>query len=194
MHHQDSELERKFMSTDQKMSITSDGTISGYASLFNISDQSGDIVKPGAFETSLKERLSKNVSIKMLWQHDPSKPIGVWHEVFEDEKGLFVSGKLIKELPLGAQVLILLEAGAIDGLSIGFRTSKSSKGASGERFLTQVELWEVSLVTFPMQIDARVKLSESKSNDLELKGLLDQIKDLNQTLKSNNPLQWRRND
>jgi HK97 family phage prohead protease len=92
----------------------------------------------------------------MLWQHDPMQPIGVWDEVREDAKGLWVKGRLLTDVAKGREAASLIAAKAIDGLSIGYRTVKSTKGASGGRLLAELELWEVSLVTFPMLPEARV--------------------------------------
>ena len=86
----------------------------------------------------------------MLWQHDPARPIGVWDEVREDARGLYVKGRLLLEVQAAREAHVLLQAGAIDGLSIGYRTLRAEKAASGQRLLHEIELWEVSLVTFPM--------------------------------------------
>lgn len=133
-----------------------DGTVEGYASLFGKVDQGGDAVMPGAFAKSLDRMKTEGRRVKMLWQHDPSHPIGVWDEVREDRKGLWVKGRILSEVDKGREALALLNAGAIDGLSIGYRTTNASRGAKGERQLNEVEIWEVSLVTFPMLTSARV--------------------------------------
>ena len=92
----------------------------------------------------------------MLWQHDPAQPIGVWDEVREDGKGLYVKGRILTDVEKGREAIALIEAGAIDGLSIGYRTVRAQKDGKGQRLLSELELWEVSLVTFPMLPDARV--------------------------------------
>ena len=105
----------------------------------------------------------------MLWQHDPTEPIGVWDEVREDERGLYVKGRLLDSVARAREAAALLEAGAIDGLSIGYKTVRASKNEQGQRLLSEVELWEVSLVTFPMLPQARVEpgmAQEAKSDDL----------------------------
>ena len=94
--------------------------------------------------------------MKMLWQHDPTQPIGVWDEVREDAKGLWVRGRILPDVDKGREAGALLAAGAIDGLSIGYRTVRAERNAKGQRLLQEVELWEVSLVTFPMLAEARV--------------------------------------
>lgn len=131
-------------------------SVAGYASVFGLRDQGGDIVQKGAFVASLARLAAQGTKVRMLWQHDPSLPIGVWDEVTEDATGLRVSGRLLPEVAKAAEVSALLAAGAIDGLSIGYRTLRSTKSDTGARLLHEVELWEVSLVTFPMLPNARV--------------------------------------
>jgi HK97 family phage prohead protease len=93
----------------------------------------------------------------MLFQHDPAMPIGVWKDIREDSRGLFVRGRLMPEVAKAREVLALMRAGAIDGLSIGFRTVRGRTDAkSGVRRLIEVDLWEISVVTFPMLPAARV--------------------------------------
>ena len=92
----------------------------------------------------------------MLWQHDPAQPIGVWDEVREDARGLYVKGRILTDVEKGREAAALIGAGAIDGLSIGYRTVRAQKDGKGQRLLSELELWEVSLVTFPMLPDARV--------------------------------------
>ncbi|OIQ64520.1 caudovirus prohead protease [mine drainage metagenome] len=92
----------------------------------------------------------------MLWQHDPTQPIGIWDEVREDAVGLYVKGRLLPEVAKGREAVALIGAGAIEGLSIGYRTVAAEKDAKGQRLLSELDLWEVSLVTFPMLPQARV--------------------------------------
>ena len=132
------------------------GSFSGYAAIFGEPDQSGDQIAPGAFLASLARRSSSGPSVKMLWQHDPSTPIGVWDEIREDEKGLWVKGRLLREVAQAREAAALIQAGAIDGLSIGYRTISAERDGKGRRLLSEVELWEVSLVTFPMLAEAKV--------------------------------------
>lgn len=149
-------LERKFIAFDAVDVVEGGTEISGYASLFGAVDQGGDVVEAGAYGASLKAVAAAKRNIKMLWQHDPAQPIGVWDEVFEDGKGLFVKGRILDTVAKGREAIALIEAGAIDGLSIGYRTVKSTKNTKGQRLLSELELWEVSLVTFPMLASARV--------------------------------------
>lgn len=149
-------LEHKFMSSKQALSLSEGHVIEGYASRFDQIDQSGDVVLRGAYAASLAALTARGGKVKMLWQHDPAQPIGVWDLVREDDLGLWVKGRLLVETRRGAEAATLIAAGAIDGLSIGYRTKRASKGDQGERRLCEVELWEVSLVTFPMLPTARV--------------------------------------
>ncbi|TVQ55974.1 MAG: HK97 family phage prohead protease [Rhodobacteraceae bacterium] len=149
-------LETKFVSVDG-LAAAEDGRIEGYASLFDVADQSGDVVAPGAFAASL---LRAGRRVKLLWQHDPAQPIGVWDEIAEDARGLRVKGRLLTEIRAGAEAAALVRAGAIDGLSIGYRTVRAAKAADGGRRLLEVDLWEVSLVTFPMLPEARAAKAE----------------------------------
>ncbi len=137
------------------LSVTDGSVIEGYASLFGACDQGGDVVGHGAYAASLAALAKDGRRVKMLWQHDPARPIGVWDEVREDARGLFVRGRVLTEVATGREAAALLAAGAIDGLSIGYRTVKAAKDGKGRRILSQLELWEVSLVTFPMLPGAR---------------------------------------
>lgn len=152
--------ERKFMALGgdaaSGLSVTEGQLVQGYASLFGKRDQGGDVVQRGAYAASLAALGASGRRVKMLWQHDPSQPIGVWDEVREDATGLWVKGRILTEVARGREAVALLGAGAIDGLSIGYRTLRADRSAKGQRTLTELELWEVSLVTFPMLPDARV--------------------------------------
>ncbi len=133
-----------------------DGVFEGYASLFNREDLGHDVIAPGAFRESLLNRGAAR--IKMLFQHDPAEPIGVWDEIREDARGLYVRGRLMTAVSKAREVLALMRAGALDGLSIGFKTVKARRdAASGVRRLEKVDLWEISVVTFPMLPGARVQ-------------------------------------
>jgi HK97 family phage prohead protease len=147
-------LEAKFTPIDLKV-ITEDGAFEGYASLFNRADMSGDMVLPGAFRESLNRR--GPAGIKLLFQHKPDEPIGVWQHLAEDSRGLYVRGRLMLDIARGREIHALMRAGAVDGLSIGFRTVKARRDRiSGVRRLEKIDLWEISIVTFPMLPEARV--------------------------------------
>lgn len=149
-------LEHKFIALGQSVAVENGVEISGYASLFGKADQGGDVVQTGAYARSLAALSAKGGRVKMLWQHDPAQPIGVWDEVREDGAGLWVKGRILRDVEKGREAAALIEAGAIDGLSIGYRTVRATKNDKGGRLLSELELWEVSLVTFPMLPNARV--------------------------------------
>ena len=157
--------ERNFAPLDFK-SINEDGGFEGYASLFNQKDMGGDIVIKGAFASSLEKRGAGG--IRMLFQHDPCEPIGVWREIKEDARGLFVRGQLLPQVARSREILSLMREGALDGLSIGFRTIRGkSDRKGGVRRLYEVDLWEISIVTFPMLPQARI--SKMKTGGLPTK-------------------------
>lgn len=148
--------ERKFCRLDAGLTLSEGARVEGYASLFGKTDSGGDRVERGAYARSLVALTTAGRRVKMLWQHDPRQPIGVWDEVREDATGLYVKGRLLTDVAQGREAAALLAAGAIDGLSIGYRTVRAAKDDRGVRLLSEVELWEVSLVTFPMLAEARV--------------------------------------
>ncbi|MGE5157725.1 MAG: HK97 family phage prohead protease [Gemmatimonas sp.] len=94
----------------------------------------------------------------MLFQHDPSEPVGIWLELREDHRGLYARGRLIPEVTRGREPISLLRAGAIDSLSIGFRASKARIDPKTRiRRLHAVDLWEISIVTFRLLAGARAR-------------------------------------
>jgi HK97 family phage prohead protease len=142
--------------------IAPDGTVEGYASLFGEIDQARDMVMPGAFDASLRKRGVRRVP--MLFQHDPSEPIGVWLDLHEDMHGLYARGRLIPEVVRARELMALLEAGTSDGLSIGFRTIKGRLDPKTRiRKLFAIDLWEISIVTFPLLPGARLALASKAS-------------------------------
>lgn len=146
------------------MRLRASGAFEGYASLFGVEDQGRDVVMPGAFRASLGRRAA--CDIRMLFQHDPAQPIGVWDDIREDTRGLFVRGRLLEEVARAGELLALMRAGALDGLSIGFRTRRATRDArTGQRRLQEIDLWEISIVTFPMLPGARVSAVKSGEGD-----------------------------
>ncbi|WP_296761844.1 HK97 family phage prohead protease [Sediminimonas sp.] len=164
----DTGLERKFCRFDKDLTVSDTAGIAGYASLFGAPDQGGDVVAPGAYGASLKRLAGDGRRVKMLWQHDPTQPIGIWDEVREDARGLYVRGRILDSVEKGREAAALIAAGAIEGLSIGYRTLRAARGDDGRRLLKELELWEVSLVTFPMLSSARVA---AKGDALAIDGL-----------------------
>lgn len=142
--------------TSHALSVTeADGTFEGYASLFEYTDMASDVIARGAFRASLSERGASG--IRMLFQHDAHQPIGVWTELREDARGLHARGRLALDVEKAREVLALMRSGAIDGLSIGFKALKARRDAkTGIRRIETVDLWEISVVTFPMMPGARV--------------------------------------
>ena len=138
-----------------RTAIDRNGNVEGYASLFGELDQARDMVMPGAFAVSLRTRGVRR--IPMLFQHDPAEPVGVWLELREDHRGLYARGRLIPDVQRGRELLSLVRDGAIDGLSIGFRTVKGRIDPKTRiRKLDIVDLWEISIVTFPLLAGARL--------------------------------------
>lgn len=143
-----------------------DGTIEGYGSVFGVRDDYDDVIAPGAFGASLAEHRTAGTMPAMLWQHDPSEPIGVWTAMVEDAKGLRVTGKLALETVRGKEAHSLLKLGALNGLSIGFMSKQWTYDRETDvRTLTELELWEVSLVTFPANGKARITNVKASPDD-----------------------------
>lgn len=144
--------------------VTSAGEFEGYASIFDRVDLGQDLVRKGAFSRSIKERGAGG--IKLLWQHDPAEPIGVIEEVIEDDTGLYIRGRLLLDVKRAREAHALMQISALDGLSIGYHTILAEYDDSlNVRHLLDVDLWEISLVTFPMQTHARI--SSFKRADIQ---------------------------
>ena len=132
--------------------VSEDGLFSGYGSVFGVIDSYKEVVAPGAFAESLSQRTPA-----LLWQHRSGEPIGVYSALREDQTGLYVEGKLALKTARGAEAYEPLKMGAISGMSIGFMTREDSYDrVTDVRTLKKVDLWEVSLVTFPANDAARV--------------------------------------
>lgn len=145
-------------------SLDENGMFEGYAARFGEVDRGGDTIEKGAFKKSLAAHRKSKTLPALLLHHDSWQPAGVWTEMAEDDTGLRVKGKLLMDVQHGREAHAMLKAGALRGLSIGFRTIKALRDdETATRILKEVELWEISLVTFPMQrtagIDA-VKFTE----------------------------------
>jgi len=145
-------IERRFVADDG-------ATIGGYASTFGTVDSYGDRVMPGAFAASIAAHKAAGTMPAMLWQHDASEPIGVWQDIREDATGLVVRGQLNIETARGREAAALVRQGALSGLSIGFMVPDGGARydrQTGNRILTAIDLWEISLVTFPANTAARL--------------------------------------
>jgi uncharacterized protein len=139
-------------------SLSDAGTFSGYGSVFNVKDSYGDIVAPGAFVESLATQKAAGRLPAMLWQHRSAEPLGVYTSMEEDSLGLKVEGQLALSTVRGAEAHSLMKMGALSGLSIGYVTRDDSYDkATGINTLKKLDLWEVSLVTFPANDAARVQ-------------------------------------
>ncbi|AJE46400.1 HK97 family phage prohead protease [Celeribacter indicus] len=170
-------LETKFCRLGEELRVGDGVKIEGYASLFGRRDSGGDVVLSGAYARSLAALAREGRSVKMLWQHDPAQPIGIWDEVREDARGLHVRGRILTGLQKGREAAALIAAGAIDGLSIGYRTVTARKDAKGTRLLSELELWEVSLVTFPMLPEARLGAGAKGDDALAAERMLRDLAD-----------------
>lgn len=145
----------------QVKSLSDDGTFEGYGSIFGNVDSYNDRVMRGAFSKSLERHRSEGTRVLMLWQHNPSEPIGVWDELQEDERGLFGKGRLILEVQKAREVHALMKAQAISGLSIGYREVKAT-ARDGVSELEELDLREISPVSFPANAAARVEAVKSE--------------------------------
>lgn len=158
-------MSKKFLYSPLSLkNIEENGLFSGYASVFNVVDKQNDLILPGAF----KENLNKN-KIKLLWQHDPSDPIGNIVDIYENDVGLYITAHLLLGVQKAKEAYLMLKAGTIDGLSIGYIPIKHDiDHETGARILKQVELWEISLVTFPANSAAQVINVKHQNNEQEM--------------------------
>lgn len=165
-------------------SLKENGEISGYASVFNVKDGYNDVTLRGAFAKAVNN-FKAGRRPKLLWQHDASAPIGVIEEMHEDEHGLFIRCRLLLEIEKAREAYALLKCGAIDGFSIGYKI-KDSYFYNGARYLADIELLEISIVTFPACKEAtieNVKNDENQSTDISnyihlIKNISNKIKNL----------------
>ncbi|GAB1717540.1 MAG: prohead peptidase, Unknown type peptidase, MEROPS family U35 [Nitrobacter sp.] len=163
-------------------SIQEDGTFTGYASVFDVVDSHKDIVVKSAFKKSLVKRPAAKV--KMLREHDQSEPIGKWLSLVEDDRGLKATGQLILDTTKGAETYKLMKAGLLDSLSIGYRTVKDRMDRTkGARILEQIDLWEISVVTFPSNTESTV--TSVKSNpSMQFRALIEAINSARTSINS----------
>lgn len=145
--------------------LDEDGTFSGYASTFGNVDQHRDVCVRGCFKNTINGRTKK---IRMLWQHDMDNPIGVYTSMVEDENGLYVEGKLNMEVQRAREAYALLKQGAIDSMSIGYITLQDDVDqTTGIRYLKEVKLIEISLVTYPANEQAVVDAVKAAINNMQ---------------------------
>ncbi|GMO57751.1 MAG: HK97 family phage prohead protease [Rickettsiales bacterium] len=128
------------------------GKFCGYASIFNIEDCYNDIIIPNAFKNTLLE----NKDIKLLWQHDITKPIGYFNIIKEDNIGLYVEGQILLDTIEGKSAFNMIKTKAVNGLSIGFFAVDFDYTKSKKRILKEIELKEISIVTFPANKHSKI--------------------------------------
>jgi hypothetical protein len=161
----DLECDYKGLDTDD------DGSFEGYASVFNNKDLGNDVIKQGAFAKSIYDKKPKQ--IKLLYQHKTDEPIGVIDSLEEDKRGLKIKGRLAMGTQKGKEVFELMKMGALDSMSIGYRLAPEDYKYSDKlkkRTITNLDLMEVSMVTFPMNPKAKVtkvKLAGMNVRELE---------------------------
>lgn len=141
----------------QVKAFGADGMFSGYGSVFDQRDAHDEIVAAGAFRRSLAQWQTQGRMPAMLWMHDTTLPVGVWLNLSEDHNGLAVQGRLALRTQRGMEAYELLKMGALSGLSIGYRVAAARVDATRKlRTLLDVDLFEISLVTFPANEAARI--------------------------------------
>lgn len=145
----------------QVKDLSEDGTFEGYGSIHGNVDSCGEKVMPGAFSASLAKHKREGSAVLMLWQHNPDQPIGVWEDLAEDAKGLWGKGRLITEVQKAREVHALMKRKAIGGLSIGYREIKVTPDGN-VRNLEELDLYEISPVSFPANRRARIESVKSE--------------------------------
>lgn len=146
---------KKFTANLELKEFDESGKFEGYASVFDVVDSDGDIIVKGAFNTSIKKFSENGKMPKMLWQHNPSIIIGKFTEMREDEAGLYVKGQLITEVEKGKEAYTLMKEGVLDSMSVGFNILNAQK-SNGGRVIDDLDLWEISIVTWGANPDAQV--------------------------------------
>lgn len=175
--------------------ITEEGNFKGYGAVFGGKpDRKRDIIREGAFKNTLNAGGRNGTGVAMLWQHDSAKPIGIWNSLVENTRGLKVDGQLaVKgfvhptyDVRQATEAYVLLKMRALQGLSIGWGFPQDDKGKIKDgsytidekkriRYVNEIELWEVSPVTFPAKLSAtitQVKSIEDAKNERELEAIL----------------------
>ena len=162
------DTELKHLTFETEIKSDAQGVFTGYGSIFGNEDQGNDIMKKGAFTKSLTKRPASKV--KMLYQHKTDEPIGIFTDMYEDNKGLYVKGQLAMGTQKGREAYELLKMGALDGMSIGFKADPNKQGYNenkrGVRTLKEVDLMEISLVTFPMNESALIETVKGNAKNI----------------------------
>lgn len=161
-------IERPF----EVKTMDDDGSFTGYASVFGDLDSYRDIVMPGAFKKSLASYKAKDRKVPVLWQHNSEDVVGVYNVMKEDEKGLYFEGQLALGVQKADEAHILMKQKAVSGISIGFTTKKYELDNEKEiRKLTEIDLWEASIVTFPALDSARVDSVKSLRDSMSIRDI-----------------------
>ncbi len=148
----------------QLKQLDEDGRFAGYASVFDVVDSQRDVMEKGAFASAVAKGAEQ---VKLLWQHNMAEPVGVIRRLFEDARGLYVEGQLLMDVARAREAYSLLKEGVVKGLSIGYSPTRYSYDPdSGVRYLKAVELWEVSLVTFPANEAAQISVVKGRDAQL----------------------------
>ena len=160
----------KFITFERNFTITKSldesGEFEGYASLFSVEDHHGDTVEKGAFKAGLQKLVKEKRKIKMLFNHDTRQPIGVFKDADEDDKGLYVRGKLTLGVQKADETRLLMLDGAVDAMSIGGYVRKELwDNKTFKRELQEIELREISPVVFPALDQARIVSVKSLTDE-----------------------------
>lgn len=170
-------MEKNYLDVDFEVkAIEESGIFEGYGSVFNERDAHNDVVLAGAFQKSLAAGGRNKSGIPLLWQHDHRDPIGRWLDLREDSRGLKVKGQLGLKISSGRDAYERLKIGAVKGLSIGYDVlDKEVDTKTNTRYLKEISLWEISLVTFPSATNAQItvcKAIKDARTESELKDVL----------------------
>jgi HK97 family phage prohead protease len=165
-------------------SIDSEGKFCGYASVFNVEDSYKDIILPKAFQKTLERKNGIEKEIKLLWQHSPEEPIGIFDIIKEDSVGLYVEGRIQLDVEKGREAYSLIKSGAVSGLSIGYSVKNANLDKdSGVRTISDIDLWEISIVTFPANRHANITFVKTYNPVYETKEFKKFEKALNKALR-----------
>lgn len=164
-------VEKQLYVPFETKSLDEGGSFSGYASVFGVQDSDGDVIVKGAFTATLQRARENGRMPKMLWQHNPSQIIGKFTEMTEDERGLYVKGSLILDVAKGREAYALMKAGVLDGMSVGFNIREGVRGTGG-RVIEEVDLWEVSLVTWGANPEALINNVKARKSIREFEAFL----------------------
>lgn len=160
----------------KESNLDESGFFTGYGSVFGVKDFGGDVVERGAFSGSLSDLSAKGRFPAMLWQHNHDMPVGAYTKMVEDDNGLLLEGRLALKTRAGSEAYEFIKMGAISGLSIGY-TVQERQFKDGVRHLKQLSLFEVSLVTIPMNDSARINGVKSLESIMSLSDAEERLRD-----------------